>query len=293
MAFDSGSLVLYALVAIFVAVVIFMLMGKKIDFKRLLALLDLRPKRMVVTSQAKLFWQPDYKYSNLTIPSKDLPEFDDTKYSLLFDCVLYNSRDYRHKENGPYRQILHRGSNELASKGALIVSGCSSSGELPPYGLPKRMNPGVFLDPNVNDILVFVDVDAGVDTYRESVRLTDIPLDIPFRIGIVVNNRVLEIYINCRLETTKLLSNEPKHVENEWYGLAGPASAQAQIQNLYVWTEPLPVEDILPLCPALPKFVSKRPLCEQDAGSAIKVSKDTNTTGTSIDLGFGKKLSQC
>ena len=73
------------------------------------------------------------------------------------------------------------------------------------------MNPGVFLDPNLNDILVFVDTEGGD---RESLRIPNIPLDIPFRIGIILNDRVLEFYLNCRLETTKILKYKPKKVDN-------------------------------------------------------------------------------
>lgn len=289
-----GSWFLYILVAFVVFVVVMMLMGKRIR----LDWFDFRPKRNKVLGRAKLYWQPGPEYTNLTIPSRDAVNITENRFSILFDCVLYNSREYKHlwTNGGPYRHILHRGSNELAmtTVGGRMVKGCATPlgeyAELPPFGLPKRMNPGIFLDPVVNDILVFVDVAAGADTYRESVRITDMPLDIPFRLGVVMNGSIVEVYINCRLEFTKILSGEPKRVENEWYGLAGSASAQAQIQNMYIWSEPLVPGDITTLCPAIPSFVIKRPLCES---SELPKSKPSPTQPDSLDLGLRKKLSSC
>jgi hypothetical protein len=135
------------------------------------------------------------------------------------------------------------------------------------YGLPKRMNPGIFLDPNVNDILVFVDTLKNGTTFRESLRVSDIPLDIPFRIAVIVSKRLLEVYINCKLETTKLLDGDPKEVENIWYGLSGSNSADAQIQNLTIWRHALTIDELSPLCPRqLPTFsaISFPSVCKSD-----------------------------
>jgi hypothetical protein len=113
----------------------------------------------------------------------------------------------------------------------------------------------------VNDILIFIDTVDGAQNYRESVRIADIPLDTPFRIGIVLKGKVLEVYYNCGLEVTKLLKGEPRNVENKWYGLAGSASMDGQIQNLYLWDKALAADDIRTLCPSLPTFSKKRPSC--------------------------------
>lgn len=294
-----GSWLLYLLVGFFVFVVIMMLTGKRIQ----LDWFDFRSKRSKVLSRAQLYWKPGPEYTNLTIPATIAPgPFLENQYSLLFDCALYNSRDYTRvwsgvEGEGPYRHILHRGSDDLKSTtvGGLAVKGCSASAksqsDLPPFGLPKRMNPGICLDPNVNDLLIFVDVSAGVDTYRESLRIPDIPLDIPFRIGVVLNNLVLEVYLNCRLEVTKLLTGEPKRVENEWYGLAGPAGAQAQIQNMYIWNGVLSSNDMTALCSKLPTFTVKRPICE-GADTPVKPKPGAKPTA-SVDLGIGAKLKSC
>jgi hypothetical protein len=237
------------------------------------------------------------QFTNLTTVPNAIPGFLDTSYTTLIDCVLYNTRSYTNVWNdgeGPYRHIYHRGSNELLSAAsASIIGGCSPTGtasdKLPPQGLPRSMNPGVFVDPNLNDLLIFIDT---LDATRESIRIADIPLDIPFRLGIVVNKNVLEIYLNCKLEVTKLLKNQPRPVENTWYGLSGSAAAQAQIQNLSVWNYSLPSSDISHLCPKV-KFATKRTICD-----AANIPTDPSAvlsamTAPPIDLGFSAALAKC
>lgn len=279
---------LYLGLAIVIFLVIWMLLGKTVS----VSWLDPRPQRMKVYQSGYSFWPPSKNFTNLIVPlKKDIPNFRDDSFTMLIDVVLLDSRNYKTTE-GPYRQIIHRGSADLAKADDAIAGFLANviNQPLPPFGLPKRMNPGVFLDPNTNDLLVFVDSALGSQTFRESVRIADMPLDTPFRIGIVLSNRVLEVYINCRLEVTKVLSGIPKRVEHEWYGLAGSAAAQAQVQNLYIWNRPLTAVDMRPLCPAIPAFTTTRPVCDTTDTSTFSVSSaissvvptSVSTTVTSV-----------
>jgi hypothetical protein len=276
--------ILYLLVAAFLTAVIVMVVQPKIDW----SVFDPRPKRLQVSARAYKAWDNLFTHTNLQYNGP--AGFDSRSYSVQFDCVMYNTRNYMTRE-GPYRQILHRGSKELAtiSDGSVALSGCAPAGvgELPPFGLPSRMNPGVFVDPNLNDILIFVDTMNGATPYRESVRIVDIPLDIPFRLGIVVNGQVLEVYLNCKLEVTKVLSGVPREIENVWYGISGRANAQAQIQHMMLWTFPLAAEDIRSLCTGIPKFGVKRPLCE---GTNVATAPTPPPATKEISLGLGASL---
>jgi hypothetical protein len=275
---------LYVLIGAFVAAIIAMVIQPKIDW----SIFDPRPKRMQVTTKAYKTWDNLFTYTNLQYAGPH--EFDSRNYSVQFDGILYNTRNYTTTE-GPYRQILHRGSNELVASTphGIPLSGCAPAGvgELPPFGLPARMNPGVFVDPNLNDLIVFVDTMNGSTPYRESVRIVDIPLDIPFRLAIIVNNQVLEVYLNCKLEVTKVLAGVPREIENEWYGISGRANAQGQIQNLYLWTSALQADEIRPLCPTLPTFAGKRPICE---GTDVAPAAVTPQPKQEISLGLGAKI---
>jgi hypothetical protein len=280
----TSNVLLYVLVAAVLVAIIIMVVQPKIDW----TVFDPRPKRIQVSSRAYKTWDNLFSYTNLQYTGP--ADFDSRSYSLQFDCILYNTRNYMTNE-GPYRHILHRGSKELASINgtANLLSGCAPAGvgELPPFGLPSRMNPGIFVDPNINDIIVFVDTMNGATPYRESVRIVDIPLDIPFRLGVIINGQVLEVYLNCKLEVTKVLAGTPREIENDWYGIAGRANAQAQIQNMLLWTFPLAAEDMRPLCPELPKFGVKRPLCE---GTDVATAAPASPPAKEISLGLSASI---
>lgn len=248
--------IIYILVAIVIVAIIISVIQPKIDW----SIFDPRPKRIQVSSRAYTAWDNLFTYTNLQYEGPS--GFDSRKYSVQFDGILYNTRNYSSTDS-TYRHILHRGSKELSGIGGGSTSCAPSSvGELPPFGLPNRMNPGIFVDPNVNDIIVFVDTMNGATPYRESVRIVDVPLDVPFRLAVLLNGQVLEVYLNCKLEVTKVLAGIPREIENTWYGISGRANAQAQIQHLMIWTTALLADEIRSICPELPKFSVKRPLCE-------------------------------
>jgi hypothetical protein len=280
----SVSWIVYILAALFVITMIVMVVQPKIDW----SFLDPRPKRVQVTSKAYKAWENLFTFTNLQYTGPG--DLDSRLYSVQFDGIVYNTRNYMTTE-GPYRHILHRGSKELlaTTPNGIPLSGCAPAGvgELPPFGLPARMNPGIFVDPNINDIIVFVDTMNGATPYRESVRIVDVPLDTPFRLGVIINGQVLEVYLNCKLEVTKVLSGVPREIENDWYGISGRANAQAQIQNLMVWTSALGAEDIRSICPELPKFANKRPLCE---GTDVAQAPAPAVKKKEISLGLGATI---
>lgn len=291
--FGISTTVLYALLALFVLATVFMLLDIKIPWAKL----NPFPRRTTVLAKAYKFWPSSGEFTNLKVDTP--PKLGETSWTMTLECILFNTRNYTTTE-GPYRQIAHRGSGELVptTLGG-FVKGCGAAdsyGDLPPFGLPKRMNPGIFLDPNKNDIIVFVDTLLGGKTLRESLRISDIPMDIPFRLGIVLSGQVLEVYFNCGLEFTKLLKGVPREVDNKWYGIAGSASADAQIQNLYLWDFPLTADDIRPLCPGPPTFSKLRPSCN-GADQAIPKPSTAPNTGApdpnKLDLGLGFALNTC
>jgi hypothetical protein len=250
---STSALIIYVGLAVLILIVVVnMLRGVKIDF----SWLDPRPQVLKTTMSAYLFMKPGLVFTNIVVPATEsVREFKNDEYSLIFDCVLYDTRAYT---NGNWRHILHRGSGDL-----------TPTDTLPRYGLARNMNPGVYLDPNTNDIIVFVDTEGGDEFYRESLRITDVPMDVPFRLGVVVKGRVFEVYINGKLEETKVLVGTPRNVDNAWYGLAGSAAAAAQLQNLYVWNRALNATEIGSVCGAgLPTFTVKRAVCGGAGGTA-------------------------
>lgn len=249
------------------------------------------------------YWDPTkgIPHNGLLVLQADAPpNFRNDVYTLTVELNWLNTRTLQ--KNGPYRHILHRGSSELEPssdssplgifakrQGNAQICGGSRYGPLPERGLPRTLNPGIFADPVTNDLIVFVDVMKGMRPVREEVRIPDIPLDIPFHLCVVLQQRYLEVYVNCRLEVTKVLQGDPVTAENNWYGLCGRAALMAQIQNLKLWKLPLTAYDIYDRCPAI-KF-GQRPMCNYEMEDQKKIEEGPVADDQS--LGYGQSLSQC
>jgi len=177
----------------------------------------------------KTFWKP-YFLSNLIDPRNlrvTEAEWDPKNcnaLSLGVEIVIFNSRA-QSIETSPYRNLLYRGSEDLSNftpnspgSAPLGAGGLND-------GLPSEMSPGVFVDRFTNDLIVFVDTDPIDEIYkdinhafRESIRINDLPLNVPFYLHLIIKGKILEVYVNCRLAGTKLLHGKPRNVPNEWYG---------------------------------------------------------------------------
>lgn len=254
------------LVVVFVFVVGYLLMNKSVmDFIRYF-LPSLIPRSTSLYWKSKRVWPPSGNTANLTAYPSQFGALQDISYSFNMDLILKETRT--NVTNGIHRHIFHRGSDEYASA-------------TPPSTLPRRMNPGVFLDPLTNDLLIFVDTLDGSNGYRESLRIADLPLGSAFRLGLVLNNRVLDVYINCRLEETKMLKGTPRTVENRLYGVAGPSPAPVQLQNVYCWDTPLPSNDFTTLCGTAPTF-TVTPTCP-----VLPASQGAVNTGTAATNALG------
>lgn len=258
--------IIYALIIVILVLIYMMLRGQKLTFK----MLDFRSPKSKALHDAHQFWQSGKGgISNLTVAEDLLPTNMNAMYTYHVDLLLANTRNLTNIE-GPYRHIFHRGSDELFNP----ATGTAPT-QLPPYGLPKRLNPGIFLDPNTNDILVFVDTKSkNGDVYRESARIVDVPVDKPLRITVSVHNQVLEVNLNCRLELTKVLAGEPKAVENELYGVCGRAAAEAAVQNLIVWPYAITSQSLNHFCPMpFPPFKAPSKTCGASTDPSLLASE--------------------
>ncbi len=175
-------------------------------------------------------------------------EFD--RYTIIIDMVWFNTRVTT--ASNTYRHIMHRGSGEgadflQATQLAIQNAGATGTGTATqqspteseiltrmPQGLPIRMNPGIMADPVKNDMLIFIDTERETEDFRESVRIPDVPMDQPFRLALVVMPNMVEVYINCMLEVTKMLEGRPRQMEDAWYGLIGPKPLPSALQNLRI-----------------------------------------------------------
>jgi len=258
----TGGMVMTVLLVVFAAAIVYMVIGKAIPN----LIPNLIPQSTSVYFKSKRVWAPSGVTQNLTAYPTEFGVLQDVAYTFNMDLVLKETRT-NDTTSGLHRHIFHRGSDDYDSTP-------------PPAALPKRMNPGVFLDPLTNDLLVFVDTLGGTTGYRESLRIPDLPLGTPFRLGLVVNNRTLDVYLNCRLEETRLLQGTPRTVENRLFGLAGPSPAPAQLQNVYCWDSPLSASEVGAICSTTPSF-ALTPTCGVQPPSAASLQLPNPTMGAS------------
>jgi hypothetical protein len=222
---------------------------------------------------------PAYKsqryWTNITIPANSeppsglyiTPEESITKrpaaYTLMLDLYIQSSKA---PMMGSFRHIIHRGSddyNQLAQSTAAtgIVGNVSSDRSFEASSasaervkgipLPNFMNPGIFLHPFRNDLIFFFQTEAaqkrviGYDVlYLESLALDDIPLLEWFRVIVVMNGSVVDIYKNGELMRSIILKGDPRSVSNQWFGRSGPAPVAGIVQNLKLWDGPLNPEQV-------------------------------------------------
>ena len=177
-----------------------------------------------------------------------------TNYTVMFDLNINSSKA---PGMGSYRHILHRGSDDFnqevgsgmtqkvtgnTSSDAAFEASAASSAAAGGIPLPIYMNPGVFLHPYRNDLIFFFQTEAAQKTvvgydvlYLESLALDDIPLREWFRITIVLNGTIVDIYKNGELMKSIILKGEPRTVPADWYGRSGPMAAYGVLQNMKIW----------------------------------------------------------
>jgi hypothetical protein len=214
-----------------------------------------------ISADDLVFWKRYDPMVPLRVTAKEVARLDNfDKYTMMVDMIWVNTRVT--SQSNLYRHILHRGSGEAADflqllKPSLPVVGSPSAAQGPtrtevltrmPQGLPVRMNPGIMADPVTNDMLIFIDTVRDNANHRESVRIPDIPMEQGFQLALVVLPNMLEVYINCRLEVTKMLEGRPLSVEAPWYGLTGPEPLNAALQNLRIFNSPLAYDQISAYC---------------------------------------------
>ena len=138
-----------------------------------------------------------------------------------------------------------------------------------PVGQGIDYSVGIFLDPQVNDILVQVRTVTG-DT--EVIRLRNVVAKVPIRVGVVVGEQYFEAYRNGQLVSTRRLVSAPKAAGGVFWADPGSAPGSAAALkaisngctpvaagplggavNLHLWRRVLSPGELKFSTPALPK----------------------------------------
>jgi hypothetical protein len=211
------------------------------------------------------FWAtipPDAE--NLIVPESSSPTIAASSYSMSIQMILTDSRG---SNLGKFRHVLHRGSNPCGISSA--TAGPSGHAGVQPTdlpvpttdpnyaatGLPDIMNPGLVLDTYKNDLQIMIhtklrDSSGNYNLLLESSTIENLPLNTPLTIGIVCNHKTVEIYVNCKLYTTMLLTGAPylpAHM-NQWFGRYCAFPFIGLVKNLQLWPSPLSSSDFIKMC---------------------------------------------
>lgn len=210
----------------------------------------------LIARSVKTFWTSGGG-ENLLVPSNQSPTVSPGTYSMSVQCVINSSGS-----TSTYKHIVHRGSNPV---------GIPATGSAGPTGhagiqlgdlkdsadegytvtaLPEIMNPGIFLDPQKNDIHVFIHTTFNGSKYLESMTIEDVPLGTPLNLGVVCNGQTMEVYFNCRLYNTLLLKGTPylPSDSNQWWGRYGVSPVNGVVKNLQLWDAAIGSTDFMSMC---------------------------------------------
>jgi len=115
-------------------------------------------------------------------------------------------------------------------------------------GLLDNYNLVAGLLPDTNDLIVSV---LNKDNNQENVIVTNVLVQEPFRITMVVMQQALEVYINGKLLKTRKFLSEPKDVKGDIYPTTGILNNAIKVQNLKIWNRILTVSEIREATPSL------------------------------------------
>ena len=183
-------------------------------------------------SDGKLYWQKD---ATTLDDSTTLLRGKTENYTALIDIFVENPMQFASHP----RVIFYRG---------VIANQTPTSNTL--QGLLSNYNLAVALAPDTNDLIVSV---LNTDNNMENILLPNIPVQQPFRLGMVVMDHALEVYINGRLAKTRAFDKAPKATTGNFWPPTGNIASAVRVSNLHLWPRPLTPGEIRASGPALAK----------------------------------------
>ena len=175
-------------------------------------------------NDGKLFWN---KTNPSLILNKDLPISNlYYNYSLNIEMFIQNPFQFSR-----YPRILF-------SRGAEYKDTPSGNEIL---GVLSNYNLVIALKPDINDLIVSV---LNKNNYMEYVIIPNIPVQEPFRLGIVVMELALEVYLNGRLVKTQPFNAHLKDVKGAIRPAQDIETTIAKLRNLKIWPRILTTSEI-------------------------------------------------
>jgi hypothetical protein len=181
----------------------------------------------------ELYWKDKIPstITNATLPIKN----QSFGYSMILDVFIENPLQF-----SPNFRILFRRSDKETPTNS--ITGGTIDGYLNNY------NVAAALLSNTNDLLVSV---LCTDNIPHNVQIENVPVQEPFRLGIIVMEKALEVYINGKLMKTETYSSPPKDVKGDIFPKFGSDRSVAKLRNLKIWNRVLTTSEMRYAKPAM------------------------------------------
>ena len=179
-----------------------------------------------------LFWN---KSSPAILPNRGLPiQNMDYGYSFIVDLFIENP----HVHFSKHPRILFRRGGTLHPQptGDTLL------------GLVDHYNVIAALLPDTNDLMISV---LNSNNNTENAIISNVPVQEVFRIGVVIMDYAMEVYVNGHLMKTRAFSAVPKSVKGDIYPISGAELSMAKMRNLKIWSRPLTSSEIRYANPAM------------------------------------------
>jgi hypothetical protein len=122
--------------------------------------------------------------------------------------------------------IMYHGPQQTLGTGTTVAGTLSNN-----YNIAIALESAI-----TNDIIISV---LNVDNEMENVLLQNVPVGKGFRLGVVLTDRVLEVYINGRLAKTRALLKTPKPVSGYFIPPNESTISIVQVRNLHLFSGPI------------------------------------------------------
>jgi hypothetical protein len=154
-------------------------------------------------------------------------------YSVNMDIFIENPLQFSTKP----RVIFHRG--------GLLKDNTTADTLL---GIFEYYNLAVALLPDTNDLLISVE---NSNNNMENILIPNIPIQEPFRLGVILMENAMEVYLNGHLVKTRTFHIPPKNVIGDIYGPTGINANIFKVRNLKIWNRILTTGQIRYATPSL------------------------------------------
>lgn len=181
----------------------------------------------------KLYWAKDSAtiFDNNTILGSNTQN-----YTILMDIFITNPLSFTPSP----RLLFYRGGRNAPAPNPNAQT---------LLGLIENYNIAVALSPDTNDLIVSTLTAGPKGTNMENILIPNVPVQEPFRLGIVIMDIAMEVYLNGRLVKSRALNGPPKAIDGAFYSMNGNIGT---IRNLHIWKRVLSPPEIRYATPALP-----------------------------------------